>query len=526
MTTISRAMRLTTAIAMIALGQGLPAPQFTNPERRAKLESALPEIEKIFERYWKGRGIPGLVYGVVIDGDFVAVKSFGVRDRGANDAVTPDTVFRIASMTKSFTALAVLKLRDEGVLSLDDPVSKWIPEAGRLTPPTRDSAPWTVRTLLTHGAGLPEDNPWGDRQLGVSEQALTSWLKLGLPFSTPPETKFEYSNYGFALAGRVVARASGMSYRDFLEKRILAPLGMKASTLEPSAVPAAVRATGYGRKGSDYVEIPPLPHGAFGAMGGLLTSARDLGRYVAYQLSAHPPRDEDDPGPVRRSSLREMQRQWRTSNFSVRSGSGETPLRATSGGYGYGLSVSQDCRFEHVVGHGGGLPGFGSYMMWLPEYGVGMFAMANLTYAGPAAPMHEALEAMLKTGGLEPRRLAASGTLVSARDALARLLNRWDDREADAVAADNLYLDTAKVDRRKQMERIREEAGACRAPGEVVPENWLRGVFRIPCEKAVVEVGFTLAPTTPPKVQSLRMRTVKLEDAEKGWPPRQARCAP
>src|SRR5437867_3998675 len=102
----------------------LPVPEFPDPARRAKLERAFPEIEKIFERYQQQRGIPGLVFGVVIDGELALVKGLGVRDRTSQDQVTPETVFRIASMTKSFTALAILKLRDEGKLSLDDPVSK------------------------------------------------------------------------------------------------------------------------------------------------------------------------------------------------------------------------------------------------------------------------------------------------------------------------------------------------------------------------------------------------------------------
>jgi CubicO group peptidase (beta-lactamase class C family) len=507
-------------LGALAAGQGLPVPRFDDPQRRAKLEGALPGVEKVFERYWKARGSPGLIYGVVIDGEIAAMKSFGVRDRTANDAVTPDTVFRIASMTKSFTALAVLKLRDEGRLSLDDPVSKWIPEVAKIALPTRDSPPWTVRQLLTHGTGLPEDNPWGDQQLGVSEQTLTAWLKLGLPFSTAPDTEYEYSNYGFALAGRVVARASGMSYRDYLEKRILAPLGMQAATLEPASAPAARRATGYRRTGEVYSEEPPLPHGAFGAMGGLLTSARDLGRYVAYMLSAFPARDEDDPGPVRRSSLREMQRVWRRSSFTAQGASAEAPMRVVAGGYGYGLSVSEDCRFERIVGHGGGLPGFGSYMMWLPEYGVGMFAMANLTYTGPSGPMHEAWDVFSAAGGLAPRRLPAAPVLVSVRDAIARLVNRWDDQEAEALAADNLYKDTPKARRREQLEKIRAGIGACRAPGGVEAENWLRGRFVIPCEKSDVEVTFTLAPAMPAKVQYLRIQDLKPGDPDRRRPPR------
>src|SRR5947209_3469046 len=226
-----------------------PVPRFTDPARRAKLEAAFPAIQTIFEKFLEQRGIPGLSYGVVIDGDVAFVKGLGVRDRASQDPVTPDTVFRIASMTKSFTAMAVLRLRDAGKLSLEDPVSKWIPEFARFDYPTRDSAPIRIRNLMSHSAGFPEDNPWGDRQLAVTDETLTAWLRQGLPFSTAPGTAYEYSNYGFALLGRVVAKASGVSYREYLEKEILLPLGMRASTLDASAVPARLRAIGYGKQG-------------------------------------------------------------------------------------------------------------------------------------------------------------------------------------------------------------------------------------------------------------------------------------
>lgn len=479
-------------------------PRFTDPQRREKLMSALPEIERIFESYWQSRGAPGLVYGVVIDGEPVAIKSFGVRERKSKDPVTPDTVFRIASMTKSFTALAVLKLRDEGKLSLEDPASKWIPELGDMRYPTRDSAPIRVKHLLNHGGGFPEDNPWGDRQLGIPQATMTKWLKEGIPFSTPPDTAFEYSNYGFALAGRVIAAASGMPYKEYIEKNILAPLGMRASTLEPREIKETVRAEGYRRREGEYEVVPSLPHGEFGAMGGMLTSARDLAKYVAFHLSAYPPRDDPETGPVRRSSVREMSTATRSSDFGVYRGT-EGAIRATAGGYGYGLSVLRDCRFEHIVGHGGGLPGFGSYMQWLPEYGVGLFAMANLTYSGPSQPISQAFDAMKKTGGLQPRELAASAELTRARDALVRLLERWSERDAENLVADNLFLDFSAEAYRKEFERVRKDAGKCGSAGEVKPENWLRGSFQVSCEKGPVEFYFTLAPTRPPRVQQLRL---------------------
>src|SRR5271154_5737342 len=105
-----------------------PPARFTDPERARKLESAFSEVDQIFRGYASERRIPGMVWGVVIDGRLAHVESAGVRDRSSNGLITPSTAFRIASMTKSFTVLAILRLRDEGKLSLEDPVSKWIPE--------------------------------------------------------------------------------------------------------------------------------------------------------------------------------------------------------------------------------------------------------------------------------------------------------------------------------------------------------------------------------------------------------------
>ncbi len=510
-------MRATLALLLLFTVRPLQAagtaiPRFTDPARRAKLAAAFPELDKVFESFRSERGIPGLVFGVVVDGDLAYVKGLGVRDLKTKDPVTPDTVFRIASMTKSFTALAIMKLRDEGKLSLDDPVSKWIPELAHLAYPTRDTPPITIRLLLTHGAGFPEDNPWGDRQLATSEEGMSRRLAAGLPFSTAPGTAYEYSNFGFAILGRIVAKASAVPYLEFMQKEILTPLHMTASGFEPAVIPASVRATGYRRPGETLEEEPSLPHGAFGAMGGLLTSARDLARHVANFLSAFPARDDKEGGPVRRSSLREMQHPWRPAGFSVTRPSPDAPLNAAASSYGYGLRIGQDCRFGLAVAHGGGLPGFGSYMLWLPDYGVGMFAMANLTYAGPAAPIEQALAILSKTGALKPRQLPPSSDLVRVRDAIVALWERWDDKEAQALAADNLFQDASAADRRKEIETLKSNLGICRATGEIAPLNLLRGSFRMNCERGEVEASFTLAPTMPPKVQALRFVSIKSLD--------------
>src|SRR5512132_3342836 len=333
-------MRLITLCAVLstatlAASDTYPPPRFTDADRVVRLKSAMPEIDRLFRAYAAEKKIPGMVWGVVIDGELAHLGSFGVRDRASNTPVTPDTAFRIASMTKSVTALAVLKLRDDGRLSLEDPVSRWIPAFARMERPTRDTPPLTVRQLLSHSAGFPEDNPWGDQQLSATDAMLDDWLAKGIPFSTPPGTRYEYSNYAFGLLGRVVTKAAGVPYEQYVHTEILSKLHMDGSTFQFTDIPAARRAVGYRLKpDGTYGEEPPLPHGVFGAMGGLLTTAADLGKYVGFHLSAWPPRDDADTGPVRRSSVREMTHRWTPSNLTARMVN--DTVEASETGYGFG----------------------------------------------------------------------------------------------------------------------------------------------------------------------------------------------
>jgi CubicO group peptidase (beta-lactamase class C family) len=410
-------------------------------------------------------------------------------------------------MTKSFTAMAVMKLRDQGRLSLDDPAERYVPELKALRYPTTDSPRITLRHLLSHAAGFPEDNPWGDQQLSVSEAELTAMLRSGVPFSTAPGTAYEYSNYGYAILGRVVAKVSGKPYEDYITEQILEPLGMTSSTLHAARVPAGRLAIGYRWEDERWKEEPALPHGAFGAMGGMLTSIRDLSRYVGVYLDAWPARDGRERGPLKRSSLRAMQQAWRPSSARVTRDAATGAAQLTSSSYGFGLSVTQTCDFQAVVAHSGGLPGYGSLMRWLPEYGIGIIAFGNLTYTGWSRVVNEALARLAQTGGLQPRSANPSTALVEARDAVSALIVRWDDDAAEKLAAGNLFLDRSKPRRRKEVEELTAAVGACSAPTSFdVVENALRGQWTLSCERGKLEVAITLAPTMPPRVQYLAVR--------------------
>lgn len=483
-------------------------PRFTDPDRRKKLSEGFPAIDRLVQEFAAREHIPGAVWGVVIDGELAHVGVTGLRDVEAKQPVTDDTVFRIASMTKSFTAMAILKLRDEGKLALDDPAEKYVPELQRLIYPTTDSPKITVRHLLSHAEGFPEDNPWGDQQLAATDEQFTLLMRRGIPFSNPPGVAYEYSNYGFAILGRIIANVSGVPYKEYVTAHVLKPLGMSSTTLEPKEVAADRLAHGYRWEDERWKEEPQLPDGAFGAMGGMLTSMRDLSRYVAAFLDAWPPRDGVETSPVPRAALREMQQVWRPRPASVSRDPSGAPVLNT-GGYGYGLGISTTCQYATSVAHSGGLPGFGSLMRWLPEYGVGFIAFGNRTYTGWGGVAEQALAQLAATGGLQPRAVQPSLALVSAKDAASVLVTGWNDALANRIAAVNLFLDRSKDRRQAELARFRKELGACRAADDFAyVENPLRGEWLFTCDRGQLRGEVTLSPTLPPLVQHLEFRQV------------------
>jgi CubicO group peptidase (beta-lactamase class C family) len=297
------------------------------------------------------------------------------------------------------------------------------------------------------------------------------------------------------------------------------PLGMTSTTLEPAGVPADRLAHGYRWEDGQWKNEPLLANGAGGSMGGMLTTLSDLGRYVGAFLAAWPPRDGPETGPIHRASLREMQQVWRPAPASVtRTANG---IQLNSGGYAFGLRVSQNCQFPLIVAHSGGLPGFGSQMRWLPDYGVGIIAFGNLTYTGWGGTVDRAFDALARSGGLQQRAIEPSPALVEARDAAASLVVKWDEAVADRIAARNLFLDRDKAHRRADLDDLHGKLGACR-PGSGFDrvENALRGDWTMECERGKARVAITLAPTMPPKVQFFSVTIVP-----PGEPPRHATCS-
>ncbi len=485
-------------------------PRFTDPKREERLRSVLPEIDKIFTDAAAERHFPGLVWAIMLDGRVVHTGALGYANLEKKiPASAVDTRFRIASMTKSFTALAILKLRDAGKLSLHDTVARHIPDFRHVTPLTADAPPVTIRHLLCMAAGFPEDNPWGDRQLAVSVEQLHAFLRGGLSLSTTAGTTFEYSNLGYALLGQIVTNLAGEPYQRYITREILEPLEMRDTRWEFSEVPADKLALGY-RWATDHWELEPLLHdGTYGAMGGLLTTIPDLARYVALHLSAWPTRNDPDTALVRRTSLREMHQPAIVSSLSTsaKTLSGEPNPQAV--GYAFGLRWSLDSKRVVSVGHSGGLPGFGSNYQFFPDHGFAVISFANVTYAGAAAINSRVAAVLLEKAALPARKIPVSPILATRRQQVAELIQKdWPAALADAIAGENFFPDRSRDAWRKLTQENLAKAGAIHSVGEIVPENQLRGTFPLVTDKGRIDVYFTLTPEAVPKLQQLRLTFV------------------
>lgn len=470
-----------------------------------KIMAALPEIDRMFGEFQQDSHAPGLVYGIVANGRLVHVKGFGAQDLVEKRPVTPDSLFRIASMTKAFTALAILKLRDEGRLGLDDLAETYVPELRGWTYPTSDSPRIRIRDLLTHSAGFVDDNPWGDRQTPMPEGEFTRLLAQGVPFSTAPGTRYEYSNMGYALLGRIVARVSGMAYRRYVERNILTPLGMASSGYAVNEWPIERRAIGYRWEEGRWKVEPAMADGAFGAMGGLQTSAADYGRWVAFLLSAWPARDGAEAGPVRRASVRMLAQGSNFVQLSQRNGKSGASACRQAAAYGLGMRVAQDCDLGLTLSHGGGYPGYGSHVLLLPEAGVGLFVFTNRTYNGGAGPVWDAAMLLQKAGALGVRTVAVSPLLAEGYAAAGRIYAAGDVGAARDRLAMNFLMDGDADGWAKRLATLRGEVGACRTDAPVTATGGLSGSFTWTCERGRLAGTLLLAPTADAQIQELKL---------------------
>jgi CubicO group peptidase (beta-lactamase class C family) len=431
---------------------------------------------------------PRMAVAVVADG---AVTAFCGRD------ATADTPFRIASMTKSFTAAAVLQLCERGVWRLDDLVSRWVPETLAFRAPTTDSPPVTLRHLLTMSAGLATDDPWGDRQLHLSANAFRALMQRGATFAFPAATAFQYSNFGYAVLGEAIFRATRLSPQKYISTEILAPLGMTNTTWD---APASAALPTHERE--DLTETHPLADGAFAPMGGLWSTVSDLGSWVGFLADAFPARNDTDSVVLSRAARREMQQvhtSWPPTVIDTARG-----VRLSEVGYGMGLMIMQHPVLGKVVHHSGGLPGYGSNMRWVPDYGVGLIALGNRTYSPMRLLTAELLESLVERRVISApvRRWPLDGSILEA--AGAQLIEAvWGGDAVDLAKVDfaeNVDLDLPLSIRSEEASQIRLTVGAL-SDWAITPKSTTLGTLTGQSATHTVSITIMLSPHVPPQIQ-------------------------
>lgn len=356
---------LTAAVAVSASGQATATPPPAKLAEALRLFDAWVEARVAFER------IPGASVGVVLDQELVFSKGYGFADVAAKAPATPDTVYGICSISKLFTALAVMMERDAGRLRLDDPVASHLPFF------TLDAVPGvpraTVRDLLTHSGGVPReaDSPyWTEPEFAfpTSEKIIAGLARQRMLY--PPERYFQYSNLGMSLLGLIVEATSGVPYELYVEERILLPLKLSSTTTRLPHGDSGRLAIGHGampRVGEREV-MPPYDTAGIAPAAGFASTVRDLAAFASWQFRLLAGEGEE---VVKASTLREMQRpQWVDPDWKTT--------------WGLGFAVWRDDETTYVS-HGGSCPGFRTTLRLDPRQRLAVIVMLNAMGESPEA---------------------------------------------------------------------------------------------------------------------------------------------
>lgn len=338
--------------------------QRPDPRDDAEVQGAIRLFSAWLEGQIAFRELPGVVVGVVSDQKLVWAQGFGFADVATQRPITPETRFRMASHSKLFTATAIMQLREEGKVQLDDPVSDYLPWF-RVKPAEPDDPPITIEHLLTHGSGLPrEAGPhWTTREFPTQEEIRNLIPERQAAFS--PEVRYKYSNLAVSIAGMVVEAVSGQTWADYVQSNIFVPLGMSSSSVD---LPVEGMATGYSARFRDGSRetVGFMDARGMGAATGLTSTVEDMARFVSAQFRVGPRGGERI---LSTASLREMHRVRMLEND-------------WTNGHGIGFWVR---RLDGTVyvGHGGGYPGYTTATSIQLDSKVGVIVLTNTNDSYP-----------------------------------------------------------------------------------------------------------------------------------------------
>ena len=380
---------ITSMLVLAASSPRLSAQSPSSP--RVAADADVQGAQRLFSAWLEGqmleRGLPGVAVGVVADQDLVWATGFGFADLAAKVAMTPQTRFRMASHSKLFTATAVMQLREQGKLRLDDPVSKYLPWF-TVKPADGDDPPITIEELLTHSSGLPRE---AGAHWTTFEFPTTDQLRELLPAreaAYAPEIRWKYSNLGYSVAGMIVEAVSGQKWADYVQREIFQPLGMNASSVDKNVSGLAV---GYGRRMPDNTRAinPFIDARGMAAATGVTSTVEEMARFASAQFRNGP---RGGARILSTGSLREMHRVRVLENNWTQGNA-----------IGFAVRKAGD---KIYVSHGGSYPGYQTNTMLWPDGKVAVIVLTNADDGNPAALATE----LMNTVGQAVAKAAAKPT--------------------------------------------------------------------------------------------------------------------
>ena len=406
------------AAILLAFGAMPAASQTVAPMGISTTVATAPEVlaaERLFSAWMEGqiayRGLPGVAVGVVSDQQLVWSKGFGYADLKAKRSMTPATRFRMASNSKLFTAVAIMQLREEGKLRLDDPVVQYLPWF-KAKPAGDDDGPITIEQLLSHSSGLQREagDHWESLNFPTPAEFQRLYAERQAAFA--PATRWKYSNLGFTAAGRVVETVSGESWADYLQHHIFDPLGMTASSVDKNVPELTVP---YGRRMPDGTRevLPFIDSRGMAAATGLTSNVDDMAKFMSAQFRRGP---RGGSQIVSSGSWREMMR-VRSVDEDWKSGTG----------LGFDLQRVKDRTY---VGHGGGYLGNTTQTLVQIDDKVGVIVLTNTHDSNPGDIANQLMATVGQAVAAASRPKSATAAWNPAWARFAGLYRgRWGDKQ-------------------------------------------------------------------------------------------------
>lgn len=386
-------MKRTVAVAMCLIA----LTSMPHAQTRAASDPDVLAAQRLFTAWLEGqmisRHLPGVAVGVVADQELIWSKGFGVADTGRKVPMTPQTKFRMASHSKLFTATAIMQLREQGKLRLDDPVSQHLPWF-KVKPAEPDDPPITIEELLTHSSGLQREagSHWTDFNFPTTEQLRALMPDRQAAYS--PDVRWKYSNLAYSIAGMVVEAVSGQRWADYVQQHIYQPLGMTDSSVDRDVSGLAV---GYGRLMPDFTRAvnPFIDARGMAAATGITSTVADMARFVSAQFRKG---RMGGRNILSTGSLRDMHRIRMLENNWTQ-------------GNAIGFAVRRE-RDKVFVSHGGSYPGYQTNTLLQLDGKVGVIVLTNADDANP--------------GGMATQLMNTVGEAVAKAQTPAPTSATWD----------------------------------------------------------------------------------------------------